>query len=166
MSCVGQLAAVWVAIILAGSAMVVARWSIDYVKKGNAEQGGWRANYARIVPYWSGTALAITSPIAAAYIFARWFDQCAAAVSPGAWSILLAAIGGVVFVVSIGRLIAGRRRTDHRYPPSSKWEDPAETVRQDHREQWRARGAVVIEYAVTSVVAGGFAVVGFVLTWR
>lgn len=163
MSCVIQLASVWVAIVLAGSSIVVARWGVDYLKKVNAEDGGWRATYARIVPYWSGTALAITSPFMAAYFFARWLDRCTAALSPGIWSMILLSVGAALFLVSIGRLIAGRIRTDRRYPPSPKWEDPSETVRQDHRAQWRARRTVVTEYAILSVVACGLTVVAFVL---
>lgn len=152
MSCIPQFLSAALAIGLAGIAIVASRWGVDYVKKVNAEDGGWRATYARQVPYWAGPTLAISLVVAAVVTAMSWYSSCASGLTLSPASLACSLLGGTLFLVAMIRLVIGKRRIDRRFPAAAKNEHPSATVRTDHSERWRSRGLVVLEYGISFTI--------------
>lgn len=116
MSCQAPLLAALGLLVFAGGGITMGRWGAEYVRKVNAETGGWRIAFARLQPLVGGLVFGIACAILSVAMLTQWASTCASSIELNGATILLAGICFLLFGVAITRAARGRRKVDSRFP--------------------------------------------------
>ncbi|MCT9819292.1 hypothetical protein N3K63_03220 [Microbacterium sp. W1N] len=147
MGCSWELFAGLLALAIGVGVLILAPWIVAYVKQVNRAAGGWRVEYARSIPSWSGIATGVAITAIAVYAISDWWGGCGMldSISPGRAMLLLAA--GGVWVAAVVITAIRRVRRD-------QWDSlPAEDDDVPRRLRPGSRRIVAAIYGVMSVMA-------------